>query len=177
MLRHLLICATIISIPSTSHACLDEKQIRYKKRALEIDSTEVCNHIASLLVDPNSICKNDRHISNETIIDVVQMQRSDISVFDIFIIAPSQKQSNYLGKNGFESHKFRVIFMMSLNCRVSIWSYMYEPRFLRGGFRIAQNRSNPNWTHLQDFHGSRTYSDVLRQWMIDLFLNERTNSK
>lgn len=152
---------------SAAVACQSEEQRSYTERAKTISPAEICNAVASGITGRSVLCPSNRYSQDQVEVVVTRTLRSEIAEFDVLFLARSDRLSGRVGDRGFESHKYKILLFHDFQCRNMIWTYTYEPRYIRAGFHVAKNLSNPNWTLYSDGDRLTALEELFRTWVVE----------
>jgi hypothetical protein len=161
----------VILFPCQALACLDAEQREYAERAQTITATEICNAVSSGIAGQEVSCTNGVYEEDEIWV-TVNRGLGVVVQFDIFFLAASDRLSGVVSGSGFESHKFKTMLFLDFSCRNVLWRYAYEPRYLRGNFRIARNLANPNWRLYSDNDRISYLSESLQTWVVQALIQD-----
>ena len=169
----LFTAAYLTCLSTHALACDGTIDQKWVDRFRSLTASEICGKVATELSAKTVRCTSGSIDKEEVEVEVVKGFDRDLIQFDVKMVAKSSMLTDVLGEKGFESHKYKLLMFLDLNCRTNIWAYAYEPRKIRASYHIASNADNPNWRLFNDNNRIVELSDRFRSWIRESLTNEK----
>ncbi len=157
----------LVTFTRAALACVTDEQSKYSQRAQTFTPSEVCGAIVTGITGVETTCEGNKFNKDQIRVAVTRTLNNEIVEFDAQFIAPSEMLSEFVGKSGYESHKYKILFFLDFNCRNMIWTYTYEPRYIKHFFDVSGDLNNPNWTLYSDVDRLQVLDSKFRGWIVD----------